>query len=263
MYIADDLIDKIVGSSQVPGGKRRQEIARELRAHIEDFVLIAREAGHTEEEIAKLVAANFGDPQEIAKEFATVYRRERAIQRVSVFLLATLASTSLISIVVLGLQASLAFSLGVPVARVFAGHHLKLETLYIFCTVAAYVGLLSLERLFDRARSPKALALLAAIFAVSALGVSRVDLAPEILIAAFVSGALLRATQIFLKTGIARLGVATACFGLFGLASACRQWPNIQNESVVQLVVWVAIGVCGYLMTNFSRRVDRALSNGT
>lgn len=262
MYTPDDMVEKIVSSSKVPSGRRRREIARELRAHIEDFVLIAREAGHTEDEIGRLVAANFGNPREIADEFAAVYRFERAVLRISVFLLATLAASSFISTVVLGVQASMAIGLGVPVARVFAGHHLRLETFYIFCTVVAYVGLLSLEKLFDRARFGKAVASLGLLFTFAGFGLSVLDVPVQILFSAFASGLLLRTIQMFIKNKFARIGAATSLFGVFGLLAAYRQSPGVGNEAALQLLVWLAIGLCGYLLTSFSGRVDRALSNG-
>jgi hypothetical protein len=155
------------------------------------------------------------------------------------------------------LQASMALSLGVPVARVFGGHHLKMETLYLFFTVAAYVGLLSLEQIFDRGRFPKALAVLALVFTALAM----VDISAECLAGALASGALLRALQLFVKNGAWRIGIATGSFGILGLASAARQWPNIHSEAIVQITVWLSIGVCGHLMTVFSRRVDQALSH--
>ena len=259
MHIADDLIEQIVGSCQVPSGKKRLEIERELRAHVEDFVLVAREAGHSDQDIRRLLIANFGNPREIAEDFATVYRRERAIQRLSIFLLGTLTAASLISAVVLGLQAATAISLGIPVSRVFGGQHVKLETLYILCTVAAYVGVLCLEKAFDQFRMRKAMATAASICSVLCLIFSRVGVPPEMIAAAFVSGALLRTIQIILKGRLARLSAATAFFGLIGAVSACRQWPAIEPESVVRLVTWLAIGVCGYLMTSLSKRLDRAL----
>src|SRR5258708_32863264 len=155
MNSVDELIEKVVSSSQIPSRRRRLEIARDLRAHIEDFVLIARQAGHSEEEIRRLVLANFGDPQEIAQEFARVYRYERAILRVSVFLLSTLVAASFISVAVLALQASMAIGLGVPIPHVFRSRHLTFETLYLLSTATAYVGLISLEKLFDSARLGK------------------------------------------------------------------------------------------------------------
>jgi hypothetical protein len=74
---ADELIDRIVSSSRIPSGRRRREIQRELRSHIEDFVLAARESGRDQSEIEKLIIAHFGDPDQIAKGFFWVYRHER------------------------------------------------------------------------------------------------------------------------------------------------------------------------------------------
>jgi cytochrome bd-type quinol oxidase subunit 2 len=257
MHSADNLIARIVSASQVPSERRRQEIVRELRAHIEDFVLIARESGRSEEEVERLVIDNFGDPSEIGRDFAAVYRRERTIQRLSVFVLATLAAGSVITTIVLGLQAGMALSLGVPVARVFGAQHLRMESLYLVCTVAAYFGLLFLEKLFDRQRFLKAVAVLTAAFGVLTL----VTLPAEALAAAFISGALLRTLQLFVKRKAWRVGAAACCFGMLGVASACRQWPKIESETIIQLTVWLAVGLCCHMMTVFSRRVDRALSN--
>ena len=61
MSTADELIHNVVAYSQIPSAKRRQEIQRELTAHIEDFVDSARDAGHEEKEIELLLIARFGD----------------------------------------------------------------------------------------------------------------------------------------------------------------------------------------------------------
>jgi hypothetical protein len=262
MHSANELIERIVSSAQIPSGRRRHDIAHELRAHIEDFVLIAREGGHTDEEIERLALANFGDPREIAREFAWVYRRERAIFRISVFLLSTLAAASAISAVVLALQASMAIGLGIPILRVFRGRHLMLEAIYILCTVSAYVGFIFLERLFDRDRFGKAMASLALMFALVGAGFAAVNAQVEVPLFAFVSGVLLRAIQVFLKSRGARIGAVIACFGLFGVASAFWQTPNLGNEAALKLAVWISIGVCCHLLTDVATRLDRALFNG-
>src|SRR5579872_3644637 len=102
MRAVDELIEQIANSSQTPG-KRRQEIQRELRTHMEDFITAAREAGRDDDEIEKLVVGSFGDPAEIARGFAWVYRRERAMVRVGVFLLSSLTVTSLMLSAILAL----------------------------------------------------------------------------------------------------------------------------------------------------------------
>src|SRR5712691_7258942 len=97
MCAADELIQKIVDSSHLPSGKRRQEVQRELRSHIEDFMLAGREAGREDDEIERLVLANFGDPGQIARGFAWVYRHERRMLRILVFVLSTVVLASLLS----------------------------------------------------------------------------------------------------------------------------------------------------------------------
>ncbi len=51
-------------------GRSRSEIARELRAHLEDATEGARTAGHDEAEIERVISLRFGEPEEIARRFA-------------------------------------------------------------------------------------------------------------------------------------------------------------------------------------------------
>src|SRR5258708_10191705 len=108
MQAVDRFIEEIVRSSQIPSTGRRKEVLRELKAHVEDFILVSRDAGHGDEETRRLVLANFGDPREIARQFAWVYRRERALFRISVFLLSTIAVASSIAAIVMTIQAGIA-----------------------------------------------------------------------------------------------------------------------------------------------------------
>src|SRR5580693_5503146 len=101
MRAADDLIENIVNSSQIPSGRRRQEVQRELRSHIEDFMLAAHEAGSDDDKIETLVLANFGDPGQIARGFAWVYRHERRTLQIFVFLLSTVVLASSLAATVL------------------------------------------------------------------------------------------------------------------------------------------------------------------
>jgi len=111
MRAADELIDCIVNSSEIPSGKRR-EIQRELRSHIEDFVGAAREAGRGQDEIEKLVLANFGDPGQITQDFAWVYRHERRTLRAFAFTISTVLLASSLLAAILAMQAGLALGFG-------------------------------------------------------------------------------------------------------------------------------------------------------
>src|SRR5580704_417557 len=117
------MIDRIVNSSQVPPGKRRREIQRELRAHIEDFIAAAHEAGRNRGEIEQLVLANFGDPAQIARGFAWVYRHERRRLRAFAYTLSTILLAGSLLMVILAAQAGLALGFGTPIMKVVMSRH--------------------------------------------------------------------------------------------------------------------------------------------
>src|SRR5882724_2443247 len=143
MRIADSLIDQIVASSQIPWGSRRREVVRELRSHVEDFVNDARRSGLDDNEIEKRVRANFGDPLQVSRNFAWVYKNDRTMVRLSVFGLVTLLAAGLSGAGTLLLQAILGASFGVPVLKTLASRHTVIEVLDILATTAVYVGIIS------------------------------------------------------------------------------------------------------------------------
>ena len=53
MATTERLIDEIMAASRIPSEKRRREVSRELRAHIEDFVSAGRRSGRDEEDIER------------------------------------------------------------------------------------------------------------------------------------------------------------------------------------------------------------------
>src|SRR5262249_31949294 len=87
------LIARILAASGIVGHGRRSDVAREMRSHIEDLIEEERAAGCDEAEIERLVALRFGGPDQIAHEFATVYRSQRiALSVLSYSLLAILSA---------------------------------------------------------------------------------------------------------------------------------------------------------------------------
>src|SRR5262249_59871392 len=77
MNFEERLIEEVLASSGIVSARRRGEVARELRAHLEDAIEEARAAELCEPDIAQLIARRFGGPEEIARRFADVYRAER------------------------------------------------------------------------------------------------------------------------------------------------------------------------------------------
>ena len=262
MRPADELIDCIVNSSQIPSGKRRREIQRELRSHIEDFVVAAREAGRGQDEIERLVLAHFGDPGQIAQGFAWVYRHERRRLRAFAYTLSTVLLASCLSAAILAMQAGLAFGFGTPVMKVLASRHTLIETLDILACVAAYLGVTSLENLFKRRRFPKAVFLLALIVAILIVPSVAAGLQITFLVFGLVNGIFFRAVQRFVTPRVARVAIVLVCFPLAGLVSALLRSPVSQVAPAATCASWLVMGAGYQLMTHLAARVDRALLNG-
>jgi hypothetical protein len=259
---AEELIDRIVNSSQVPPGKRRREIQRELRAHIEDFVLAAREAGRGQDEIEQLVLANFGDPGQIARGFAWVYRHERRRLRVFAYTLSTVLLASSLLAAILATQAGLAFGFGTPIMKMLASRHTVIEALDILASVAVYLGVTSLENVFESHQFQKAALLLTVILTVLMVSCAAVGLHATFLFYGLVTGVFFRAVQRFVTPKIARVGIVAVCFPLAGLVSALLRSPVSHVAPAAICASWLAMGAGYQLMTHLAGRVDAALLNG-
>ena len=120
MTTAERLIGEIMAASRIPSARRRREVLRELRAHVEDFVSAGRQRGRSEEDSERLLLERFGDPRQIAQQFAWVYRRERAALHLGGFLISTVLVSLVISAAAMAMQAGMAFSFGAPVLGVAA-----------------------------------------------------------------------------------------------------------------------------------------------
>ena len=262
MYAANDLIDRIINSSQIPSEKRRQEIQRELRSHIEDFVGAALEAGRDPDEIEKLVLANFGNPGQIAQGFAWVYRHDRRTLRALAYALSTVLLASCLLAAILAMQAGLAFGFGRPIMRVLASRHTAIEALDILASVAAYLGVTSLENLFGRHRFQKAAFLLTGILTILIVSCVAAGLPSSFLFYGLVNGVFSRAVQRFVTPIAARAGIIAVCFPLAGLVSAVLRSPLSQVDAAATCASWLVMGAGYQLMTHMAARVDAALRNG-
>jgi hypothetical protein len=261
MQSADELIRDIVAESRIPSEKKRQAVLRELRSHIEDSILAAREAGGSDDEIRRLVLAGFGDPRQVAQGFARVYRRERTVLRIAVFLLSTLAVAGMLSLAILAMQAGVAIGFGGSVLKVIASRHTMIEALDILSTVTFYAGFISIEKLFDTHRFQKSITILTLIFAIALAGCAVASVHAPFLGFGFVSGVFLRVIQALMKSGPARTGVAIACFVAGGFISFRAHPWGTQYAAALNCASWFVMGAGYQLMTGFVPRVDEALSN--
>src|SRR5262245_49572051 len=164
MSAEERLIEKVLASSGVMSNRSRSEIARELRSHLEDATEVARAAGHDEAEIERIIASRFGEPEEIARRFADVYRTERlAVYFVSFFLLAAVSLVA-VSAFVGAVQVTLAVGMGYSASWAFPARHLYLEIAMLAGLTLGYMSLYFTERLFRRWRLAKAFLLTGAVF---------------------------------------------------------------------------------------------------
>jgi hypothetical protein len=262
MRSADELIDNILNCSQIPSGKRREEIQRELRSHIEDFVVAGREGGRDEGEIEKLVLANFGDPGQIAQGFAWVYRHERRTLRVFAYTLSTVLLASSLLTAILAMQAGLALGFGTPIMKVLASRHTVIEAFDILASVAVYLGVTSLETLFESHRFQKAASLIIATLTILMVSCGAAGLHTTFLFYGLVNGVFFRAVQLFVQSKVARVGIVLICFPLAGLVFALLRPPASQVALLATCASWLFMGAGYQLMTDFAVRVDAALLNG-
>jgi len=257
---ADELIDSIVNSSRIASARRRREIQRELRSHIEDSVAAAREAGCGQDEIEKLVYSNFGDPGQIAQQFAWVYRHERRTLRAVAYALSTMLLAASLSALILGMQAGLALGFGRPMMNVLASRHTVIEVLDILASVAAYLGVALLENLFAGHRFAKAVFLLTAILAIPVSLCAAAAVRTTFVFFGAVNGVFFRAVQLFVTPKLARAGIVAVCFLLAGVFSALLR-STVSPIYAVSCASWLAMGMGYQLMAHFAARVDRALLN--
>jgi hypothetical protein len=256
------LVGRVVASARIVSGKQRRDIQRELRSHIDDFVEAAINAGHAPDEIEKLVLANFGDPRQIAEGFAWVYRHERRRLQVFAYMLSTVLLAACLSVAVLAIQAGLAFSLGSSVTKVIASRHTVIEALDILVTVAAFLGLTSVETLFARHSFGKAASLLGAIFIVPILSCAAAGWPVRFLFFGLVNAVFLRAVQRFIPSRIVRAALVLICFSLAGLVLASLLPPMLHVAIGTICASWFAMGAGYLLMSDLAARVDSTLLDG-
>jgi len=245
MQATEMLIERIIGATKIPSLRRRRDIQRELRAHIEDFAAAALAAGHGDNEIECMVLENFGDPIEIARHFDWVYRWDRARLRMAVFVLSTIAVAALSAAGILAAQAGVAAGFGIP----FSGRHTTIELLDILATAAVYVGMISVEKLWSNRGFQKVV--LAALLG----GLAAASAHAWFLVFACAAAVFLRMAQ----GRTAGWGAAPLCFGIVGWLFWARS-PGT-SPAAASLASWMVMGLGYQWMTGLAPLVSRGLWN--
>ena len=261
MRATDELIHGIVTCSQIPSVRLRREIQRELRTHMEDFAAAARKAGHQEQEIEILLRSHFGDPRQIAEDFAWVYRYDRRKLLIFSYAASTLLIASSLLLAILAIQTGLAAGFGTPVREMLAIRHTVIEALDMLACVAVYLAVTSLESLFESYFFQKAALLLTGLIAVLIVGCTLARLHIAFLVYGLIAGVFLRVARLFVPSKTARAGIVLLCFALAGLAFALQRSPASVAGTMATCASWLALGAGYLVMTDVAPRVDASLRN--
>src|SRR6266699_3256949 len=106
------------------------------------------------------------------------------------------------------------------------------------------------------------MAFLTLTFAVAMAGCAAANAHAPFLVFGFVNGFFFRTIQVFMKSRMARTGVAVACFALVGLVSFQVRSLVFPSAVAVNCASWLVMGAGYQLMAELAARVDAALFNG-
>ena len=143
----DRIVSRVIVLAKVPGSRRRCEVAKELRGHLDDLVEEVRSQGYDDEEaIARMVRMRFGASEEVAAAFVSVYAPERLAKRILQSTILVTASTVAVVVVVGAVQSIAAVVTATSVVSILRDIH---RELFGFgAIVAGYCSLYAGERLF-------------------------------------------------------------------------------------------------------------------
>jgi len=263
MNFEERLIEEVLASSGIVSARRRGEVARELRAHLEDAIEEARAAELCEPDIAQLIARRFGGPEEIARRFADVYRAERrAVYFIAFFILAAAALVA-VSAFVGAVQITVAIGMGHTADWAFPPDHLTWEIALLAGLTLGYLGLHFTTHLFKQRRLAKAFLLTGGISTLAGLGLEVWLPGSGIaFIGAFCCAGAVRALETLCAGGWRKLAGLAAFFSTLGLLMPCV-FMRAQGSSVwiMTTVFCLAIAVSCRFMTSmvgiFDRRILR------
>jgi uncharacterized protein (UPF0335 family) len=146
----DHIVSRVVVLARLPGNKHRCEVAKELRAHLDDLADEARGLGYDDEATARIIRMRFGDPQDVAAAFAFVYAPERWARRILQSAILFAASIAAVVVVISTVQSIAAMCSTESVLSTFRNIHLEV---FGFAAVAAgYCSLYAGELLFSTSR---------------------------------------------------------------------------------------------------------------
>jgi uncharacterized protein (UPF0335 family) len=142
----DRIVSRVILLAKLPGNKRRCELEKELRAHLDDLAEEARSQGYDDEATARIVTMRFGEPEEVAAAFASVYAPERLAKRTLQSAILVTVSTVTVVVVIGTVQSIAAICTASSIVSTLRDMHYEL---FGFGAIAAgYCSMYAGERLF-------------------------------------------------------------------------------------------------------------------
>jgi hypothetical protein len=146
----DHIVSRVILLAKLPGNKCGREVAQELRAHLDDLAEEMRSNGYDDEAAPRIVKMRFGEPQEIAAAFASVYAPERWARRILQATILFAASTIAVVVVIGTVQSIAAMCAAESILSTFRDIH---REVFGFAAIAAgYCSLYAGERFFSTSR---------------------------------------------------------------------------------------------------------------
>jgi hypothetical protein len=249
MMHLDHIVTRVILLAKLPGKKRGYEVAKELRAHVDDLADEVRSQGYDDEAAARIVKMRFGEPHEIAAAFASVYAPERWARRTLQATILFAASTVAVAVVLSAVQCVAAVCTSSSILSTLRDIYREIAG---FGTITAgYCSLYAGERLFPTSPARTALAsvilglCLAAVFAWL---IPQHAALPVVAFACAASGRLLQRLRIpfiwFAGTALPLL----IGWALFGRLLDCWEFPWL---------VWLGLTISCKVMQEIVRLFER------
>ncbi len=247
----DDIVTRVILRAKLPGRKRGREVAEELRAHLDDLVEEMRSQGYDDEAAARMARMRFGEPQEIAAAFASVYAPERWARRIVQATLLCAASTMVVVVVVGTVQFIAAICAAQPILSTL--REIYQEGFGFGAITAGYCSLYAGERLFPTSLAKAALpsvVLGLCLAAVFACAIPQHAALPLVAFACAASGRLLQRLEMpFLWLAGTALPLLIA-WVLFGPLIPCWEFPWL---------VWLGLTISCKALREIVRLFERVL----
>jgi hypothetical protein len=142
----DRIVSRVISLAELPGNSRRAEVVKELRTHLEDLAEEVRSQGFDEETLDQIVRMRFGEAEEIAGAFASVYAPERLAKLILQSAILVTASTVTVVVVIGTAQLMAAICTATSVVSIWRGLH---QEIFGFGAVTAgYCSVYAGERIF-------------------------------------------------------------------------------------------------------------------